>query len=85
LSEPGGLQDKASWRDTLLTVLSAWNRHQVWKILSAIVVIWLVSSTALYFAEGGSNPAFDTWGEALWNVAARKTYDKLENEQASRR
>lgn len=46
----------------------AWNRHQVWKILTAIVVIWMVSGTALHFAERGTNPAFATWGESLWNV-----------------
>ena len=52
----------------MLRVLSAWNRHQVWKILTAIVVIWIVSGTALYFAERGTNPAFATWRESLWNV-----------------
>ena len=59
---------KASWRDALLSVLAAWNRHQVWKILTSIVVIWIVSGTALYFAERGTNPAFETWRESLWNV-----------------
>jgi voltage-gated potassium channel len=71
LSEPGRVRDKASWaswRDTLLSVLREWNRHQVWKILSAIVVIWIVSATALHFAERGTNPAFETLGESLWNV-----------------
>src|SRR5207344_2536356 len=46
----------------------AWNRHQVWKILAAVVVIWIVSGTALHFAERGTNPAFKTLGESLWNV-----------------
>jgi voltage-gated potassium channel len=32
------------------------------------VVIWIVSGTALYFAERGTNPAFKTWRESLWNV-----------------
>ena len=45
----------------------AWNRHQVWKILTAIVVIWIVSATALR-AERGTNPAFETLGESLWNL-----------------
>ena len=61
MSELGRVRDKASWRDALLSVLTAWNRHQVWKILTAIVVIWIVSGTALYFAERGTNPAFETW------------------------
>jgi voltage-gated potassium channel len=68
LSELGRVRDRASWRDTLLSILAAWNRHQVWKILTAIVVIWIVSGTALHFAERGTNPAFETLGESLWNV-----------------
>src|SRR6187402_3590238 len=58
----------ASWRDALLSALTAWNRHQVWKILTSIVVIWIVSGTALYFAERHTNPVFATWRESLWNV-----------------
>jgi hypothetical protein len=68
LSELGRVRDKASWRDTLLSVLTAWNRHQVWKILTAVVVIWIVSGTALHFVERDTNPAFETLGESLWNV-----------------
>jgi len=58
----------ATWRARLLSVLTAFNRHQVWKILTAIVVIWIVCGTALYFAERGTNEAFATWRESLWNV-----------------
>ena len=68
MSELDRVRDKASWRDILLSWLMAWNRHQVWKILTAVVVIWIVSGTALHFAERGRNPAFETWGESLWNV-----------------
>jgi voltage-gated potassium channel len=68
LSDLGPVRDKASWRDSLLKVLTAWNRHQVWKILTGIVAIWIVSGTALHFAERGTNPAFETLGESLWNV-----------------
>ena len=68
MNELGRVRDKTSWLDTLLSVLTAWNRHQVWKILAAIVVIWIVSGTALHFAEGGTNPAFETLGDSLWNV-----------------
>ena len=49
-------------------MLTAWNRHQVWKILTAVVVIWIASGTALHFAERDTNGAFKTWGESLWNV-----------------
>jgi voltage-gated potassium channel len=68
LSDPVRLRDKASWRDALLRVLKAWNRHQIWKILTAVVVIWIVSGTALHFAERGTTPAFETWPESLWSV-----------------
>jgi voltage-gated potassium channel len=68
LSEFDRVRDKASWRAALLSVLTAWNRHQVWKILTAIVAIWIVSGTALHFAERGTNPAFETLRESLWNV-----------------
>ena len=68
MSEPGRVQNKASWRDALLNVLVAWNRHQVWRILTSVVLIWIVSGTALYYVERGTNPAFGTWRESLWNV-----------------
>ncbi len=68
MSERDRSRLKQSWRDSLLVVLSAWNRNQVWKILTSIVVIWLLSSVALHFAERGSNPAFETLRESFWNV-----------------
>jgi len=49
-------------------VLKAWNRHQIPKILTAVVVIWIISGTALYFTEGSTSPAYETWRESLWNV-----------------
>ncbi len=68
MSEPVRVGEKASWRETLLNLLKAWNRHQVWKILTAIVAMWMVSGIALHFAERDTNPAFETLGESLWNV-----------------
>ena len=68
MSELGRAWDKASWRALVLRVLMAWNRHHVWKILTAIVVIWLVSGTALHFVERGTNPDYETLRDALWNV-----------------
>jgi len=56
------------WRDALLRVLKAWNRHQIWKILTAVLVIWIVSGTALHFVEGRTTPAYETWRESLWSV-----------------
>jgi hypothetical protein len=68
LTEPARPREKTSWRDALLRVLKAWNRHQIPKILAAVVVIWIVTGTALHFAEGGTTPAYETWRESLWNV-----------------
>ena len=36
LSELGRVLDQASWRDSLLRVLTAWNRHQVWRHVTRI-------------------------------------------------
>jgi len=49
-------------------VLKAWNRHQIPKILAAVVVIWIVGGTALHLVEGGTTPAYETWRESLWHV-----------------
>ena len=68
MTEPSRLQQKPAWQDALLKVLKAWNRHQIPKILTAVVVIWIVSGTALHFVEGGTTPAYETWRESLWNV-----------------
>ncbi len=68
MSELDRVLNKASWRAALLGVLSSWNRHQVWKILTSVVVIWIASGTALHYAERESNPAFKTLGESFWNV-----------------
>ena len=61
----GRVRDKAAWREALLRVVTAWNRHQVWKILTAIVAIWIASGTALHFAERRTNPAFQIFGESF--------------------
>ena len=68
MSELGKVLEKASWREALLRVVTAWNRHQVWKILTGILVIWIGCGTALHFVEGDTNPAFRTLRESLWNV-----------------
>jgi voltage-gated potassium channel len=56
------------WREAFLSALAAWNRHQVTRIIAAVVLAWLLGATALYFAERGANPNFAIWGDALWNV-----------------
>lgn len=56
------------WRQTLLRILSAWNRHQLWNVLGAIVAIWLAGGTILFLAERGTGSGFAEWAESLWRV-----------------
>ncbi len=56
------------WREAFLAGLTAWNRHQVARIIGAVAVAWLLGATALYLAERSVNSDFATWGESLWNV-----------------
>jgi voltage-gated potassium channel len=67
-SEPQRLTKVKRWRAALIAILISWNRNQIRRILTAILIIWLAGGTALHLAEGGSNPAFDSLGESLWNV-----------------
>jgi voltage-gated potassium channel len=56
------------WREVLLAALTAWNRHQVGRIIAGVFLTWLVGGTAIYLVERGANPDFATWGDSLWNV-----------------
>jgi voltage-gated potassium channel len=56
------------WRGAILSVLAAWNRYQVARIIGAVAAAWVVGATALFFAERGVNPDFASWDEALWNT-----------------
>ena len=62
------LDSPGARREALLKVLAVWNRHQLARILTAVVVVWVVFSLGIHLAERGTNPAFDTWGESFWNV-----------------
>ena len=55
MTERARVPEKPAWHDALLRALKAWNRHQIPKILTAVVVIWIVSGTALHFVEGGTD------------------------------
>ncbi len=57
-----------SWREMLLAATSAWNRHQVGRILGGVLLAWVAGATGLYYAERRVNPDFGTWPESLWNV-----------------
>jgi voltage-gated potassium channel len=68
LREVRRLIREGGWRRALLAILRAWNRNQIWRILTAILLIWFLGATALHLLEGEANPAFASWGESLWNV-----------------
>jgi voltage-gated potassium channel len=56
------------WRGAVLSVLAAWNRYQVARIIGAVAFAWVLGATALYFAERDVNTDFATWNESLWHV-----------------
>jgi len=56
------------WHRTLIGVIIAWGRHQIWRIVGAILALWLSAAIVLHLIEPPDNTAFATWGEALWNV-----------------
>jgi voltage-gated potassium channel len=62
------LVTKESAREALQTFLGHWNRHQVFRIIAAILVAWVIGAVGIHLAEQGSNPAFDTWTESFWSV-----------------
>lgn len=57
-----------TWRRSILGLVLAWGRHQIWSIVAAIGALWAISAGLLHLVEPASNAAFATWGEALWNV-----------------
>ncbi len=56
------------WREFVVSALAAWNRNQISKIAGAVVLTWLAGAVALYLAEHGRNPDYDSWTDALWGV-----------------
>ena len=61
---------RGRWRSLVLSRLAAWNRNQIARVAVAVIVTWLVGSTALHFAERGADPegSFATWGDSFWGV-----------------
>lgn len=56
------------WRQELLAAVSAWNRHQVARVVSAVGITWVAGAIALHLAERRVNPEFATWGASFWNT-----------------
>jgi voltage-gated potassium channel len=58
LAEDGG------WRSLFASI----RRNQIFRIVVAVLVVWIVGATGIHLAERGGNPPFDTWSESFWNV-----------------
>lgn len=57
-----------SWKRTVLRWLRRWNRHQISRIVVAVLVSWILGAVLLHFTEGGGNPDFASWMDSFWNV-----------------
>src|SRR6185437_8511337 len=47
---------------------STLRRNQIFRIISAILVVWVLGATSIHLAERGGNPAFASWTESFFNV-----------------
>ena len=56
------------WREAVLSALTWWNRHQVFRIIGAVALVWLLGATALFLAERDVNDDYATWEGSLWGV-----------------
>jgi voltage-gated potassium channel len=56
------------WREVILSALTAWNRHQVFRIIGAVVLAWLLGAAAIHLAERNAGGDYETWGDSLWAV-----------------
>ncbi len=48
--------------------LSAWSRHQLFRLMLFSLAVWLLGALGLYLAERRSNPDYNSAFDALWNV-----------------
>lgn len=44
-------------------------RNQFAKLVTSLMIAWLIGSVLIYFLERKNNPAFSSLGEASWNVS----------------
>jgi voltage-gated potassium channel len=52
-------------------VRSLWwalRRNQIFRVILAVMIVWVMGATGIHLAERGGNPPFDTWTESFWNV-----------------
>jgi voltage-gated potassium channel len=50
------------------SIWSTLRRSQIFRILLAVLIVWVLGATGIHLAERGGNPPFDTWSESFWNV-----------------
>ena len=50
------------------TLLSAIRRNQIFRIVAAVLIVWVLGATGIHLAERGGNPPYDTWTESFWHV-----------------
>lgn len=62
--DDGRAPEDAPWRRVLRVLL----RADAIPFVVVLVVAWIGGSVLLFLAESGGNPAFESWGEALWSV-----------------
>ncbi|ODU02081.1 MAG: hypothetical protein ABS79_00875 [Planctomycetes bacterium SCN 63-9] len=61
-------RDRVDWRETVLAVLTDWNRYQVARVVGAVMLVWLIGTAGLHVIEERVNPDFETWGNSFWSV-----------------
>ena len=58
------LAEQGGWR----LLFAAVRRNQIFRIVVAVLVVWVVGATGIHLAERGGESPFDTWTESFWNV-----------------
>ncbi len=43
-------------------------RNRFFQIVAVLILVWVIGSLVIHSVEGEDNPAYSSWGEALWNV-----------------
>jgi len=68
IRKAGDHDGNRSIREFVLRTLQQWNRNQVFRIVTAICVAWIIGSIGLHFAEQGMESEYETWTDSFFNV-----------------
>jgi Trk K+ transport system NAD-binding subunit len=58
------LEEGGGWKSIWHVV----RRNQIFRVLTAMIVVWVAGATSIHLAERGGNSAFETWPESFFNV-----------------